>query len=264
VPAVGEVGRGTFISLTHFCPTAAASLFRDDVPIEIVEAPPAFPDTDYEGLVITADDWPPLLRPDILADAESYGAWERHMVVRCADPALSPESVIVTLERDAHIVRAISPVTGSAIVAAVAQLPASGVVTKAPATLETSLERYSEVLEAVPDEWRPDPDTLGLPRIYEMAVLPCWESWSLPVKRYLAAKAFASWTAYQGNGLLTIVRGLEAALSLVRVEASRQCRDAGRALDEELLREAFRHADFTLNHLAAGDELAEGWSRAEA
>src|SRR5205823_14603361 len=49
--------RGTFISLTHRCPPAAALLFRDDVPIEIVEAPPAFPDVDYEGLVVAADDW---------------------------------------------------------------------------------------------------------------------------------------------------------------------------------------------------------------
>ena len=93
--------RGTFISLTHFCPTAAASLFRDDVPIEIVEAPPAFPDAEYEGLVVTADDWPPLLRPELLADPESYAAWERHMISRCADETLSPESVIATLERDA-------------------------------------------------------------------------------------------------------------------------------------------------------------------
>src|SRR5437762_11614191 len=77
--------RGTFISLTHYCPTAAASLFRDDVPIEIVEAPPAFPDVEYEGLVVTADDWPPLPRPELPADPGSYAAWERHMISRCAD-----------------------------------------------------------------------------------------------------------------------------------------------------------------------------------
>jgi hypothetical protein len=34
-------------------------------------------------------------------------------------------------------------------------------------------------------------------------------------------------------------------------------------LDGDLLREAFRQADFLLNHLAAGDELAEGWSKVE-
>jgi hypothetical protein len=61
----------------------------------------------------------------------------------------------------------------------------------------------------------------------------------------------------------TIVRGLEAALALVRVEAARQCRDARRVLDRDLLLEAFRSADFMLNHLAVGEELAAVWSRAE-
>jgi hypothetical protein len=35
--------RGTFITLSHYCPTAAAMLFRTDVPLEIVESPAAFP-----------------------------------------------------------------------------------------------------------------------------------------------------------------------------------------------------------------------------
>ena len=131
--------RGTFISLTHFCPTAAASLFRDDVPIEIVEAPPAFPDAEYEGLVVTADDWPPLLRPELLADPESYAAWERHMVSRCADETLSPESVIATLERDAHIVRAVTPVTSGSITRAIATLPHEITPASAPDTLDASL-----------------------------------------------------------------------------------------------------------------------------
>ena len=52
-------------------------------------------------------------------------------------------------------------------------------------------------------------------------VAPVWHLWSAPLRRYLAAKAFASWTAYQGHGLLTIVRGLDAAAGLVRVEAAR-------------------------------------------
>src|ERR1044071_5392978 len=111
--------RGTFISLSHYCPTAAASLFRDDVAVEIVESPPAFPDAAYEGLVVTDEDWPPLLRPDVLADPCSYTAWEWHMVARCADARLSPESVIATLERDAAHVRCVSPVTGASITNAI-------------------------------------------------------------------------------------------------------------------------------------------------
>jgi Fe-S-cluster containining protein len=256
--------RGTFISLTHFCPTAAASLFRDDVPIEIVEAPPAFPDAEYEGLVVTKDDWPPLLRPELLADPESYAAWERHMISRCADETLSPESVIATLERDAHIVRAVTPVTSGSITRAIATLPHEITPASAPDTLDASLSRYAEVLKAVPYEWRPDPDIRELADVYQNRVRPYWTEWDAPLKRYLAAKAFASWTAYQGRGFLTIVRGLAAALALVRVEAARQCRDAARPLDAALLREAFREADFLLNHLAAGDELAKAWSQVEA
>lgn len=255
--------RGTFISLTHYCPTAAASLFRE-VPVEIVESPPAFPETDYEGLVITDDDWPPLLRPDVLADQPSYSAWERHMVKRCVDPALSPEGVVATLERDARIVREVTPATGESIMRAIAELPVAGVTVDVPETLDGSLERLDEVIAAVPAEWRPEPDTRGLEITYRHDVRSRWGDWSGPLKRYLAAKAFASWTAYQGRGFLTIVRGLDAAIALVRIEATRQCRDAQRALDPVLLQEAFRQADFFLNHLAAGDELAERWSKVEA
>ena len=256
--------RGTFISLTHYCPTAAGSLFRDDVRIEIVEDPPAFPDADYEGLVVTPDDWPPLLRPDCLADARSYTAWERHMVARCADESLSPESVIATLERDARIVRSVSPATSAAIVNAIEQLPADRVSAPVPEALDGSLLHYDEVRKAVPDEWRPESDIRDLAESYRRHVAGTWTGFDAPLRRYLAAKAFASWTAYQGRGFLTIVRGVEAALALVRVEAARRCRDANCPLNGNLLREAFRQADFALNHLAAGDELAEAWSKVEA
>jgi hypothetical protein len=250
--------------LTHYCPTAAASLFRDDVPLEIVEGPRAFPEADYEGLVVTEDDWPPLLRPDVLADTASYAAWERHMVARCVDPALSPESVIATLERDARTVRAVKPVSSASISRAIANLPACGVAAGVPERLENSLAHLADVIAAVPEEWQLEPDTCDLEEVYVRDVRPHWRRWNAPLKRYLAAKAFASWTAYQGRGFLTIVHGIDAALALVRVEAARQCRNAGRALDAALLQEAFRQADFALNHLAAGDELAERWSKVEA
>jgi len=257
-------GRGTFISLTHYCPTAAESLFRDDVPVEIVEGPAAFPEADYEGLVVTEDDWPPLLRPDVLADAHSYAAWERHMVRRCMDPRLSPESVIATLERDARVVRAVGPVTGESIADAIAALPHAAVIVDAPTNLEGSRAHLADVIASVPEEWRPEVDTHLLEIVYLRDVRPRWRDWHAPLKRYLAAKAFASWTAYQGRGFLSIVHGLDAALALVRIDAARQCRDSGRPLDAALLKEAFRQADFMLNHLAAGDELAERWSKVEA
>jgi len=260
--------RGTFISLTHYCPTAAAMLFRADVPIEIVEAPPAFPPADYEGLRVDPNAWPPLLHPQMLMDLDAYSAWERHMVARCnaatlsPRSSLSPERVIATLARDARALRTWQP-GNSSLVAAVARLPGSTVDEPAHIALEASLLLHSEVMSAVPDAVRPEPDDAGLREAFVRAVMPEWAAWQAPLRRYLAARAFANWTAYQGRGVLTIVRGLEAALAFVRIEAARECRNAGRALDADLLKQAFRATDFVLNHIAVSENLAEAWSKSE-
>src|SRR5215471_4468810 len=139
--------RGTFISLTHYCPTAAASLFRDDVPVEIVEGPRAFPEADYDGLVVNANDWSPLIHPNMLAGLDGYDAWERHMVTRCADATMTPEGVIATLERDARVIRAVRPASGESITGAIATLPRAGLDAACPETLESSLARRAEALD---------------------------------------------------------------------------------------------------------------------
>jgi hypothetical protein len=254
-------GRGTSITLSHFCPTAASMLFREDVDLRVVEHPAAFPPSEYDGLIVDRDDLPPLLHPAMLMDAEGYAAWERHMVQRCRVDT-GPESVLATLDRDARLLRTWKP-GASTLVDAVANLPIPMVAGEAPASLAGSLGLHAEVIAAVPEDLTPAPDEAGLEDAYRQHVHPNWQAFRAPVNRYLAGKAFASWTAYQGRGILSIVRGLEAALALVRVEAARQCRDRGVALTADLLLEAFRSADFTLNHLAVGEDLAAAWSKAE-
>jgi Fe-S-cluster containining protein len=254
--------RGTFVALSHFCPTAASMLFREDVPLEIVSEPAAFPATEYEGLIVHKDAWPPLLHPRMLMDLDGYSAWERHMVARCRDVTRSPESVVATLARDARLMRAWRP-GGRSLAETVVELPATMVEASAHATLDASLERYREVWAAIPDDLQSPRDERGLGPAFSRLVRPVWDEFRAPVNRYLAAKAFATWSAYQGRGLATIVRGLEAGLALVRVEAARECGVAGRRLDAGLLREAFRSADYLLNHVATGEALAERWSTAE-
>jgi Fe-S-cluster containining protein len=254
-------GRGTFITLSHFCPTAASMLFRDDVPTRVIEGPDAFPPAGYEGLIVTGDDLPPLLAPRRLMDLEGYTAWERHMIERCAGHA-SPESVVATLVRDARILRVWKP-GAETLAQAVAGLPREYEAAPRPEALAGSLALHRDVMCAVPDDLRPVRDESGLDDAYRRHVRDAWPAFAAPLNRYLAAKAFASWTAYQGRGIATIVRGLEVALALVRVEASRQSRDAARALDRELTIEAIRGADFALNHLAVGEDLAQSWSRVE-
>ncbi len=253
--------RGASIGLSHFCPTAAAMLFRDDVELAIVETPPAFPPADYEGLVVAADDLPPLLRPGVVMDPATYDAWEAHMVRRAA-AGVDAESVVATLARDAVLVRRWIE-SGPSMLALIQSLPAEVVQAPVPADLDTSLRVFVGVMTAVPEDLRPAGDEEGLEEAYGRYVAPVWHRWSAPLRRYVAAKAFASWTAYQGRGLMSIVRGLEVALALVRVEAARECRDAGDALDGARLLAAFRAADFALNHLAVGEDLALDWSRVE-
>ena len=255
--------RGTSIALSHFCPTAASMLFRDDVPLEIVEAPPAFPPANYEGLIVRHDDLPPLLQPQMLMDLAGYTAWETHLVARCRELDRIPESILATMMRDARALALWRPGAIS-LSDAIAALPHDYIDALPESSLAPSLQLFDAVMTAVPAEFKPDPDETDLPRAFEQYVAPHWTSFTAPINRYIAAKSFATWTAYQGHGVATVVRGIEAAVALVRVEASRHCRDAGRPLDAALLLEAFRHADFSLNHLAVGDELCVNWSAAEA
>jgi Fe-S-cluster containining protein len=253
--------RGTFVTLSHFCPTAASMLFREDVTLAIVDGPAAFPPADYDGLRVTADDLPPLLSPSMLMDPAGYSAWESHMVTRCAATA-SPESVVATLTADAGKLGAWRPGETS-LAAVVGALPDAFAPAPIEASLARSLELRDEIVDAIPDDLKPTPDEDGLEDAYRDRVRLAWPTFARPVNHYLAAKAFASWTAYQGRGVATIVRGLDAALALVRIESARQCRDAMRGLDRDLLLEAFRSADFALNHLAVGEDLAARWSRVE-
>jgi hypothetical protein len=84
-----------------------------------------------------------------------------------------------------------------------------------------------------------------------------------PIRRWLAAKAFASWATLQGEGLRTTVASLRLALEVLRAEAGRGVSEAGRPIDAELLKEAFRRADLLLVHLASPETLARRLSRAE-
>lgn len=254
--------RGTFITLSHFCPTAASMLFRDDCPLAIISGPHAFPPGEYEGLVVTSNDLPPLLTPTMLMDGPGYSAWEGHMVTRCAD-GHGPESVVATLRRDARQLGAWKP-GRTTLADAVRALPAQQEQSVAPQTLDAAMPLHEQVMQAVPDDLRPPADDDGLDVAFAEFVRPMWPRFVVPLNRYIAAKAFASWTAYQGRGVASIVRGLEAALAVVRVESSRQCRNAKRQLDAELLRDAFRSADFILNHLAVGEDLADAWSAVES
>ena len=74
---------GVLISLSHFCPTAAALLFAP-TPLAIVDADDRLRlQEPIEGLDGT-DALPPLVRPGLLCDLEGYDAWERACIATFA------------------------------------------------------------------------------------------------------------------------------------------------------------------------------------
>lgn len=227
------------VTLSHYCPTAAAMLFREDVPLAIVTDPPGFPpEREYEGLDARAA-WPPLLRPGVLLGWDGHEAWERLAVATFARGA-TPEQGVGTLKARAAALARWSPAEGSL-------LAAFELETAATAEVAPDLEReFALVARAIP----------GAPGRFVPPFEGDWGGLGGVVSRYLAARAFASWVGLQGGGLGARVRALEAALAVLRVEIAR----SARSLDASVLKEALRQADLLLVHRASPEALARAWS----
>jgi hypothetical protein len=253
------------LTLSHYCPTAAR-LLLDGGPLQMVEDPPAFPpDAGYEGLDARAA--LPLLRPRVFLDWDTHLLWERHAVAVFADAALTPESALARVAGDAEAARSWTPASGPladhvAAVLARAPEPAGA----AALAFSEAAASWRLVAACVPPDGPPAPPAPddALARSDAVWVAPAWTAAAPLISRYLAARAFASWCAVQGDGLRTAVAYLAAALGVVRVEAARACAAVRRPLDEPALVEAVRGADLLLLHLVRPELLARRLSRVEA
>jgi hypothetical protein len=238
--------RGVSISLSHYCPTAAALLFEPAAPFAIVDDAPAFPPSrPYEGLDARAAA-PPLLRPGVWLGWDGHERWERH-AVEVLGRDVTPEAALALLAAQAEAARAWSVDRGPFASHLGAVLADDRPQPIAPPSDDALVE---DVLASVPAALRPTPAPAG-----EVE----WSSFALPLRRYLASRAFASWAGVQGAGLRTWVRSLQAALAVARREAAR----ATRPLDTPLHREAVRRTDLLLVHLASPERLAARLSRSE-
>lgn len=192
--------RGTFISLSHFCPTAAAMLFTEAGAVTIVEAPSALAEIgELDGLDARDGAWPPLLRRDVLMDLESYGAWEARAIDLLTRDDRSAADALAAL---------------TAVTAAVARWsPGEG-------ALRDAVERaFADVAKTSSSASRHS-----------------------AIKRWLAARLFANWIAYQSDGLDAIVRYLCACLDTLNREI---------AEDGDVL-QAVRRSDLAILHTMPG------------
>lgn len=236
-------GRGTLVTLSHYCPTAAAMLLDDDGPVTVVEAtPPLALSEPIEGLD-ARDALPPLVRPGLLADLQGYAAWEEAVL---AVFATSP-SVSLALDRIAAAteqIRRWTPQRGP-LVASVAS--AFAAVASAGDPDDNAL---SDGFGAIREVTGPhpllevDPDFAGQ---WEALQWRYAESLQRPIANYMAACTFGNWTAYRGQGLRTIVAWLRGCYDVLRVQLVRHARAAD-GIDREVMIESIRMADFISVH----------------
>jgi Fe-S-cluster containining protein len=265
--------RGIHVTLSHYCPTAAGLLF-EETPLAIVHDPPAFPsDFPYEGLD-AHDAFPPLLRPGVLMDWETLDAFETQALRLLDAERESVDAALARIDTIAEQLRAWR-VSDGPLLATFQRAAASETATaileralKRSGNFEISFQLDAEVRAAVPagsviESADAAQGAQLLPDAYRRHVDPAWHRFTRPLCRYLAARLFANWCWYHGQGLRTLMRALQATLAVLRVEAARQTQANGRILDQDLLREAFRRTDLLLIHLCAQEALARGWAAAE-
>lgn len=259
---------GFSITLSHCCPTAAGLLFRGEPRLGIEEDPPAFPpDWPYEGLD-ARDSVGPLLRPGVLLGWEAHARWEAHAVETLARDDLDSSRAVALLAARAEAARRWTPRQGP-FDAHLERCLAETEIPSAGAGLDgqTCTEAWRLVAGCVPRGHPlpspPDPH----PREERVAADAAhrFGPHDAPVRRWLAARAFASWLALQGEGLRTTVLGLRLALEVLgaEVERGRGPGEPSPPLDETALLEAFRRADLLLVHLADPTALARRLARSE-
>jgi Fe-S-cluster containining protein len=261
--------RGYHVTLSHFCPTAASLLFEHgDRPVEISDASHAFPEVSLAPGLDARGQWPPLLRPGVLSTLAAWTRWEQHLVEALGGGVNDPFEAAAEVAVASAELAAWTPRHGQLdeyTAKCLARRPVHASASRrGAATLDAAAE-HAAAVAAVPR------GRLALRRrLDDRATVPgCLESAAQllvrrrrPAGRYLAARAFANWCAYQAPGVRSSAATVATTLGVLQVEAAGLIAEGGSGDDDRLLLEAIRRADWLLVHLAEGDALARYWTRA--
>ena len=248
--------RGTRISLSHFCPTAAGLLTSHrSADFDIVEAPaPLTLEGGVEGLD-ARHVLPPLLRSGMLTDLEGYDAWERRALALLARDDLNAAAALALIDAVTGAVQHWRPGTVSLretvereFDIASSSKPDEDLDAPGRAAAAAVPGRVDLALRSVPDGLaRPTPrETFDA----EWAIVARW--WSEvdgALRAYLAARLFGNWVAYYGRGLRAIVEYLQVALAVVKMEAVKEAATTPSS-PWQTVTAAIRNADLLLVHLS--------------
>ena len=240
-------GRGTLISLSHFCPTAAATLLTAGA-LTIVEArPPLRLSPPVEGLD-ASDALPPLLRPGFLCDLEGYDAWERAGISVFADSARGFGHCLDVLAAATESIRSWSPgdTTLADRVQAEFQAAANARVAHTWSGWRAIDRVRTLTIGRVGDDLIP---LDGFDDAWNDHAVRRLDWFDSAMKNYLASRLFANWIAYQGRGLRTIVEWLRTCAAVVGHELLRRTDHSTAAPGSADFIEAVRSADLLLLHV---------------
>jgi hypothetical protein len=242
---------GTWITLSHFCPTAANLLFVPG-PLRVVPAPDALSlHGCVEGLDAT-NTLPPLLRPGMLMDVAGFHVWERCAVEMLDTAGPNVTAALSSLHGATEEIREWSPGKEALEDVVIETMRrASG----APA-LEDAAEaprRYSLAVASVPRGLAAPPEAAQIDPHHPKVTALCLEFDDV-IRRYLASKLFASWWPYLGLDLLSVVEAIRVHDAVLRTNVGRRLdrSETGR----EAMLEAIRDTDLLMVHLSDYRTLA--------
>jgi Fe-S-cluster containining protein len=243
--------RGTFISLSHFCPTAAAMLFSDP-PLRRVDAPASLSlDGGIEGLDARGV-LPPLLRPGMLTDVEGYDAWESCAIDTLARDDLSPDQAVDFIEMATREVETWRPGCETLASRVRQAFGREKVPLNIPPAFDDAARRLTLARAAVPAGLTPPGDDPVARSEWPPVVTNGHDNRA--IRRYLAARLFGNWIAYSGQGLRTVVESLRVHLAVLRMQlVAHAC---GAVSSRSNLIEAIRATDLLLVHYAEPRALA--------
>lgn len=250
-------GRGLSISLSHYCPTAAALLLEDH-PIEIVDAPDSLSLGGQADGLDARRALPPLLRPGMLTDIAGYATWEGRALQILGRRDLTAGGAIATIAAATTRILPWSPGAGSLADTVNREFDVASAA-EPDEDLDADLERVRRCLASVPPGLTAAP-AAGLHEGWP-AVARWWPEVDRAVHAYLAARLFGNWVAYHGLGLHAVVEYLRVCLSVLKMEAVRQRSPRSRIAPAstspwQTVLEAIRNADLLLVHLSDPKEMS--------
>lgn len=254
-------GRGTRISLSHFCPTAAELLISHRAAaFDIVEAPDTLTLGGHAEGLDAREVMPPLLGPGMLTDLEGYDAWERRAIALLGRVDLSAAGALGRIGVATRAMQAWRPGRSTLRETVEREFDVAS-STKPDEDLDADGASTAAVQARVDLALRSIPEGLAHPSVGDSfeadwpRVAPLWPQVDAVLRAYLAARLFGNWVAYYGQGLHVVVEYLQVALAVVKMEAAKGAATLPSS-PWQTVTAAIRNADLLLVHLSDPRALA--------